>query len=310
MAETTITRGFPWNKNPIVEQVYALENYRIIKTHAKNNKAIVFFAGNGIYCPDEEEVFKQNMIKDDRFEWENIAQDYNLKNTYSLIILVRDIYKQWYLDGINNKINTQDKVIEKIKELTKGYEVTSVGNSAGGYMATLAGIKMEAQRIFTFSGQFVLLLDDTDWGPVVNENVNTEKNKYYSLAPLVKEAKSKIYYLYPAYCEEDILQSGTIKDSKSGYAFSFAQEKHGLSIEYRCYKTILAQSDEVIEKLYSKYKNQMIDPKAFTKDLHKSCSLKYHLIRFLQFIFFVENYHSLKVIKILGIKIKIKKAEK
>ena len=147
MTEATFERRFPWNDNALVRQVYEQDNYRVIHTGAKNKNAIIFFAGNGIYYPHEEKYFKEAMIDNDRFEWENIVQDYNVRNAYSLIILVRDIYKQWYLTGINSTINTQEKVIEKLKELTKGYEVTTCGNSAGGYMSVLAGIKMEAYRI-------------------------------------------------------------------------------------------------------------------------------------------------------------------
>ena len=87
-------KRFPWNGDSTVEYAYSLDNFRIIKTHAKNNNAIIFFAGNGIYSPNEYDIFKKAIIDNDRFEWENIAQDYNLRKTYSLIILIRDIYKQ------------------------------------------------------------------------------------------------------------------------------------------------------------------------------------------------------------------------
>ena len=205
---------------------------------------------------------------------------------------------------MNNKINTQDKVIEKLKELTKGYKVTTAGNSAGGYMAILAGCKIDAQRIFTFSGQFTL---KDGYGPIVDENMNTQKNKYYSLIPLLNSTKSKIYYFYPVNCQQDIEEYELIKNQNSIFVFCFDSEKHGVTFEYRCYKTILSQNDEIIQKLYYKYKNKIINPKEFTKDLHKCLSIKYKITRFLQFIFFIEKYHSMNIIKILGIKIKIKK---
>ena len=53
------------------------------------------------------------------------------------MIFVRDMWKQWYINGINQKIDSVEKVIEFLRTETENMRVTTVGNSSGGYMATL-----------------------------------------------------------------------------------------------------------------------------------------------------------------------------
>ena len=102
MQKTHSTLSFPWNNNSMVKKIYQEKNYKIIHTKAKNKNAIIFFSGNGLYFPNEEKIFSETIIEKNRYEWENISDNKKIKNKYSLIIFVRDIYKQWYLNGINS----------------------------------------------------------------------------------------------------------------------------------------------------------------------------------------------------------------
>jgi hypothetical protein len=78
-----------------------------------------------------------------------------MKNAGKLIF-VRDIFKSWYVCGISDRYSSIDDMIDFLKEETKGYKVITVGNSAGGYMAVLAGVLLGAERVFNFSGQYSL----------------------------------------------------------------------------------------------------------------------------------------------------------
>ena len=142
--------GFPWNGNPIVDKQYEEDNYRITETKAKGNKCIIFFSGNGLYFPNDVETFNEKIIEKDRYEWENVANFSKIVKSYKKIIFLRDIYKQWYLRGINAQVNTIDKVVDLLHELTETFEVVTCGNSAGGYMALYMGAQLKASKIFSF----------------------------------------------------------------------------------------------------------------------------------------------------------------
>lgn len=61
------------------------------------------------------------------------------------------------MNGANGKLNSLDKLIDYLKTATKGFEVTTVGVSSGGYVASIVAAKLGAKRCFDFSGQFSLL---------------------------------------------------------------------------------------------------------------------------------------------------------
>ncbi|MBQ8635693.1 hypothetical protein IJ425_06040 [bacterium] len=271
MQKTHSTLSFPWNNNSMVKKIYQEKNYKIIHTKAKNKNAIIFFSGNGLYFPNEEKIFSETIIEKNRYEWENISDNKKIKNKYSLIIFVRDIYKQWYLNGINSELDTQEKVIEELKKITKGYKVTTCGNSAGGYMATLVGISINAENIFSFSGQFDLNSQKYK-DSIIEENLNALKNKYYSLTENIKTAKSNIFFFYPGLCEQDINQHNIIKGFNI-FSFSFDTETHGQSCESSCYCYLLTCEADYLKKLFLKYKNQNIDKKEFSKTIYKKFSL-------------------------------------
>ena len=53
-------------------------------------------------------------------------------------------------------MNTIPLLLEWLKKETRGYEVYTVGSSAGGYAAVLFGYSLNAERIISFNGQFIL----------------------------------------------------------------------------------------------------------------------------------------------------------
>lgn len=103
--------GFPWDKSEITEQQYKRNNYKIIETGNKTGRALVFFSGNGLYYPNTVSCFEETIIKNDRYEGERIIRHTQVQKYYEKIVLVRDIYKQWYVKGINSEQDTVDKTI-------------------------------------------------------------------------------------------------------------------------------------------------------------------------------------------------------
>jgi hypothetical protein len=99
-----------------INKIYNKNNYKIIRKSTNHNKCYIFFSSNGIYYPNTNKIFDYNIIKKNRFEWEEIAKDIKIADK---LIYVRDIYKSWYHFGINNKISTIDKLVLFLKKETK-----------------------------------------------------------------------------------------------------------------------------------------------------------------------------------------------
>lgn len=242
---------FPWNGSNLVLEEYKKDNIKIERTGAKTGKAIIFFSSNGVYFPDTEEVFYNSIVVKDRYEFENISRDAKIQNGFELIIFIRDVYKQWCVNGINDRINTLDKLCEHLKELAAGYELTTCGCSAGGYLSMILGNKLGAEKIFSFSGQFYLW-DELENGPLLEENKSDEsKSRYYDITPYLKNG----YYFYPATVKADLFQFSHVKENDCIKKLAVAQKNHGSTVSPECYPYLLTMSKEGVDNLFEKFKN-------------------------------------------------------
>ena len=242
---------FPWNDNELVDSVYNNDkNYKIIETKAKTGKIIVFFSSNAIYYPNDEETFTKRIIEEDYYDWTNISKHKLIRKNFEKIVFVRDVYKQWYVKGINKDINDIDSLIELIKTITKGYKVTTVGSSAGGYIASLVGCQISAERIVNNSGQYNLDKCDNP-GPFIKKYSSDEnRRKYYNIVPFIKGYSSRIYYFYPSGCENDIIQSSLTEGLNIKY-FAMDSNKHGEAIRPVCYPYIITMNEDKMNTLCS-----------------------------------------------------------
>ncbi len=135
----------------IVNKVYLEQNNYLIEFDEKGDKewCAVYFCSNDIYYPNTEEIFRKRIVEKNFFEW------YHSRITKaSKHIFIRDIFKQWYLAGVNKNINTPEKLIEFLKTETEGYKVVTIGSSAGGYAAILYGSFINTQYTLAFNPQF------------------------------------------------------------------------------------------------------------------------------------------------------------
>ena len=251
------------DKNIIQNTYETYDNYKVIKTKAKTGRAIVFFSGNGLY--QDEEDFKKNIIQMDKYHWKNIAQNKKILKYYDLIVLIRDIKVQWYVEGINKNINSVDKIIELISELTKNYSLTTCGVSSGGYMASLVGAKLGAEKIYSVSGQYKID-HQSDKEPFIEKFRNNENvSKYYCITPYLS-SENKIIYFYPDKFEDDIFQHSFIKDFNF-VEFMFDDDEHALPRIGVAYPKLLTMSYEELKILANLYKGQAINKKVFVKRL-------------------------------------------
>lgn len=212
----------------IVHEAYCKENILVIDhPHISSNTCYIFFSGNGLYYPNTEREFKQKILYENRYEWTNLCKSKPFLKTARKLIFIRDVYKQWYVAGCNQRLNSVDKMSVYIKELAHNYDIVTVGNSAGGYAAVLFGILLQAKCIYSFSGQFSITDKMNDENLLVKNNKN--KN-YYNLKQLIKNNNKDIsvFWFYAAKSQYDIAQK-KIADQLNICQIAFNESIHGKS---------------------------------------------------------------------------------
>lgn len=190
----------------IVRSVYINQpNYKIeYNNSCKANICAIYFSSNDIYYPNNEDIFLKRIVEKNFFEW------YNTRINARKHIFIRDIFKQWYLEGINAELDSPEKIFEWLKGEAEGYEVVTVGSSAGGYSAVLYGSLLKAQKVIAFNAQFSLKAIADESGekcnPLVYKYKNNDRSKYFELKDKLSDSVNYFYFLSVG-CEKDMLQA-------------------------------------------------------------------------------------------------------
>lgn len=253
---------FPWDGNRKIKEEYEKDNYKIEsrKLGSKHLRALIFFSSHAIYYPNEENKFIEVICRKNRYEWQNIAKNPRIRLRYDRIIFIRDIYKQWYVSGINYMVDNIDKLVGLIKDLTFGYEVTMCGVSAGGYAAMICGILLDVKRVFSISGQMNIFPLCNSENPLLLEGLRNGCDTYYDVESILERTRTSviIYHLYSYYCQEDRKQCEFIKDSHVR-KMAFNSDKHGRPINRRGYINLLTFGDGVLNGIVKENRENIID---------------------------------------------------
>lgn len=118
----------------IVRSVYSTEpNYIIYYDESsEENVCAIYFSSNDIYFPNTEEIFRKRIVEKNFFEW------YHTRVKARKHIFVRDVFKQWYIEGINTIINSPEKnggMVENRNTWLSGDRKTIVGFVKQAYKA-------------------------------------------------------------------------------------------------------------------------------------------------------------------------------
>lgn len=258
------------DSNELLKYAYENDNYVEKLINPNSDLCYIFFSGNGLYYPDEEEVFENVVLKADRYEWTEISKSDYVQNIAGKCIFIRDIYKSWYVTGINNRIDTINKLVDVLKSKVSGYRVRTVGNSAGGYMAALVGALINAEIIFDFSGQFSLYAEEVvDSYYFLNKYKNDIcRSSYYNILPYIKDYVP-IMYFFPNYSKYDMKQSELVKTLDNVYSFAFDEYKHGSTMKGSDIPIVLSLSRNRLENLYYMYKNKVINAEEWESEIKK-----------------------------------------
>jgi hypothetical protein len=197
------------------------KNYLIEYSKSTKNSipyCIIYFSSNSIFYPQTKEAFFDQIIKKDRYEWYHTRINCGAKH-----IFLRDIKIRHYLAGINSTLDTIEKVIDFLKSETEGYKIITVGSSSGGYAAVFFGQKLNAERNYSFNGQFVL---DSNYNYFFSENEKSLAEKYSNLRDYLK-TPSTVFYFYSNKSEVDKSQLKYVEHTGINI-FSFNTSVHGI----------------------------------------------------------------------------------
>lgn len=214
----------------LIKESLSNSNYLIEYTETgvinRDKYCIVYFSSHNIYYPNTEEEFQKQILDKNRFEWygERILKG-------SKHIFIRDNKKQWYLEGINNEINSIEKLESFLKIETTGYKTIMLGSSAGGYAAVLFGSLLKSELILSFNGQFqiidLLKTSNETIDPVIfREKNNTKINQYFSLKEIIYNP-SKVYYFYSTKSPWDLANKKHVENVNLNI-IAFNTSNHGI----------------------------------------------------------------------------------
>lgn len=200
-----------------------LKNYKIEYSSSKNNCCAIYFSSNAIFWPDTEDEFNKSIFERDRYEMTKMKIVRADKH-----IFVRDIFKLWYLQGINREVNNIAKLVDLIKNEVEGYnEVVVCGISGGGYIAVIVGTQVNANIILCLDGQWHLAIENDGMRKFFKESTNNDILKYENIAKSEYDNPS-IFYLVSVYSKVDVKHLKEVECLKNVHIVRFVNSHHGV----------------------------------------------------------------------------------
>jgi hypothetical protein len=243
----------------IVQNVYKNnDNYLVSydKDCSNKNTCAVYFSSNDIYFPNTEDTFKKRIVDKNFFEWYGTR----IKNVYKHI-LIRDVHKQWYLSGINQYINSPEKLLDFLKKETEHYTLTTMGSSAGGYAAVLYGSLLQAKKAIVFNAQFeiktLLNSSSSDINPFLFRYQNLPISRYYDIKPYLNQ-ELNVFYFLSANSAWDAEQHEHIKNVDNINVISFNTKHHGIPFLKSALSTVINLEEGKLKKFVKSKNNPIV----------------------------------------------------
>ncbi|MDP5230062.1 MAG: hypothetical protein NWQ38_06685 [Cellulophaga sp.] len=240
--------------NAAVKKVYTeRDNYKL-KFHEGLNVdkklCVIYFSSNELYYPNTPKAFQNSILQKDKFEWERNF----LRNAHKHIF-VRDIQKQWYIEGINKKYNSPDLVLQLLQELTSGFQVYAIGSSAGGFAALLFGSLLNAQRVYAFNAQLNLNLiiknSKPSVDPILFKYEGKERSKFFVIENYLN-SETNYFYFQSANSVIDITQYNSLTNKAALTRIPFKTSNHGFPFLRHNLGHVMALSVASLNKLSEK----------------------------------------------------------
>lgn len=198
-----------------------LPNYRIDYDSSDKGCVAIYISSNGIFYPDTVECFNKTIFDKDRYEFTKLKIKRADKH-----IFIRDIYKHWYVDGLNRTMDSVDKIVDWLKcEVADFKEIVVVGISGGGYLSALLAPKIKASIVINMNGQWDLSKE----GPI-QHLLKQEYPKLMKYKSLVSEEYNyeNTFYLVSMYSPGDDEQLAMLEPYKKIHKIRFVNRHHGV----------------------------------------------------------------------------------
>jgi hypothetical protein len=252
---------------PIMRETYATHrNYEVVDGGGAGAPCFIFFSSHGIYYPNTVEEFQRSIVMGDRFEWRRYSPREGVRK-----IFVRDVTKQWYLNGISAEHDSVQRVKTLLEEQAGGRPIICVGSSAGGFAAVLFGCLLGASHVFSFSGQFSLwhLLENERnrrLNPTLTEHEHDPSlTRYFSVLELADSTATPVFYLYPARCDEDVLQNRLASQVASIHPFAFDSGEHAVTCAASDYEHLFSLALPGLLELHDRCGDRVMSQFSFSR---------------------------------------------
>ena len=253
-----------WNeKQELAEAAYQQKNYKIksVDSRGRGGYCVIYCSSNNIWYPNEEGAFRDAIIAKDRYEWDRIKCSHASREIY-----VRDIFKSWYVTGINAEINSIDKLGELLLTLARGLPIITVGSSSGGYLATILSYILDAEYAIVFSAQFELR---NKWAysvnPILQKNNDVEeRSKYYDLRPWLEKSTVPVYYVVPYFFDQDRYSFNHINGVNCIHPIMFNSRHHGVVMPKCCLTEFISLPQEKLADISNRCIGKKLSPFGFS----------------------------------------------
>lgn len=246
----------------LLREYHKGDNYQIINNpNSESNTCYIFFSSHGLYLTKKPQEVQQ-ILDSDHYEWTSIAGNKRLLEKAKKIIFLRDVYRGLYLYGINDEINTVDKIKEFLLKETEGMDVILAGSSGGGYMAlVMAGLLPNTKRVLSLGG--VVETDTLKTYGNLYEFIKDDV-QYPNIASLINKDCYYIHFhgVYNSYDEPnaDILKKSVAPEKL--ISIGILTSGHAPRADYATLLKLLTYSDEKIGLLVGFCKENNTYPNA------------------------------------------------
>ncbi len=231
-----------------LEWYFNHNNYLIEITSNSIDTVAIYFCSNNLFFPHDEKSFRKNLVEKDKYEWYTTRVKRASKH-----IFLRDIYKQWYVSGINANISNVKSLYEFLYNECKEFkEIVTVGSSAGGYAATLFGSMLNANICFNFNGQWELfssiVKDGNIVSPLLYEYQAKNRIDFFDIAKPEYD-KDCVFYFLSTKSQWDVLQNEHASSLLNVNRIYFKTSHHGVPFLKSSLNEILQYDKESLKSL-------------------------------------------------------------
>lgn len=182
----------------------------------------VYCSSNGLYFPNNKETFVRRIYEQNKYDWKRNRLKGVRKHIY-----IRDVYKQWYTEGISEEIASVEEIATFLKKVGgNGAEFVFLGSSAGGYMALVLG-SLLGGIVFASSPQTKLDISPKNW--LLEKHCREKKYaRWYDITETLRHSQAEQYIFYAAENKQDIDQLKDVRRAENLWVLPVRTDKHGV----------------------------------------------------------------------------------